>query len=640
MCGILGFLGIPSLSNNAKTSLLHDLAHRGPDSSGFWSSDEPAVFLGHRRLAIVDLSKNGAQPMKSANGRWIITYNGEVYNHNEIRTELESEEGFTSWEGTSDSETLVEAIAHWGFASALRRARGMFAVAAWDGTRRELSLARDRLGEKPLYIEQTEQGITFSSELRTFLSNPAGRVEIDRQSLAEYFRLGYVAHPRSILKNVAKLPPGNFVSVRYDGFLVSDPVPYWSMPDAGVTATVGEKRSQGQDTVEALLASAVKEQLSADVPVGAFLSGGIDSSLIVALMQKESQDRVRTFSIGFTEEEFNEAPFAAEVAAHLGTQHLEHYVSESEVEALVPKLAEIYDEPFADISQIPTTLVSQIAREHVAVVLTGDGADELFFGYGRYELAHKLAKAMDLLPGAFGSKALAPLFETSAGILERLGQSGPDAVLHTVSRRLRRVSTSLLSRDFSQTYRGLVAYADVSQGLVFDYKDSALWPWTRSPEEFGSDFEFMRFVDLNTYLPGDILTKVDKATMSVGLEARVPFLDKRLVEFVLNDPKFEPKRNRRSKEALREILDRHVPASLTYRKKMGFGVPIDDWLRGPLKPWAEELVFGGPSGAEEFIDKGSLKLLWQRHSNRETNSGQLLWTVLTFLAWYKRWFKA
>jgi asparagine synthase (glutamine-hydrolysing) len=618
---------------------MHDLGHRGPDSSGFWSSDKVDVFLGHRRLAVVDLTDCGAQPMKSGDGRWIITYNGEFYNHKDIRLELESQKGSASWEGSSDSETLVEAVAHWGFEGALRRVRGMFAIGAWDSERRELFLARDRLGEKPLYVGRTEQGVIFSSELRTFLSNPAGKAEIDPQSLAEYFRLGYVAHPRSILKNVAKVPPGSFLSVGYDGFELSDPAPYWTMPEQGKTPNADENTIEGQEVVEHLLGSAVREQLSADVPVGAFLSGGVDSSLIVALMQKESRDQVRTFSIGFSDEDFNEAPFARQVAAHLGTQHVEHYVSESEVEALVPRLSEIYDEPFADISQIPTTLVSQIAREFVTVVLTGDGADELFFGYGRYQLAHQLGKAMDSLPGAFGSKVLAPLFQTSAGVLERLGQGGPDALLHTVSRRFRRLSTSLLSQDFSQTYRGLVAYADVSQGLVSDYVDLALWPWTRSPSEFRSDFEFMRFVDLQTYLPGDILTKVDRATMSVGLEARVPFLDQRLVEFMLNNPKFEPKRDQRSKEPLRSILDKYVPSHLTDRKKMGFGVPIDDWLRGPLRPWASELVFEGPSGADEFVDKGSLKLIWQRHLDRETNSGQLLWTVLTFLAWYRKWFQ-
>lgn len=635
MCGIAGFLGSAGHSPDLQALARHmadRLTHRGPDDGGSWADGEAGIALGHRRLAIVDLSAAGHQPMVSANGRYVLSYNGEVYNAAELRRECEAV-GAT-FSGTSDTEALVEAIAHCGLRPTLERLIGMFAFALWDRELRELTLARDRLGIKPLYWGRFGKSLLFASELAALKCHPDFVGEIDRDALSGFLRFNYVPAPRSIYRGVQKLRPGHLLAVRRG----QEPQieAWWSLAAARAKGTstpfVGSD-DEAVEALEALLSDAVQKRMIADVPFGAFLSGGVDSSTVTALMQAHSSRPVRSFSIGFAEDGYDEATHAKAVARHLGTEHSELYVTPEEARGLIPSLPEIYDEPFADASQIPTYLVSRMAREHVTVALSGDGGDEVFGGYNRYfeapavlartaflprPMARGLAAAIAAVPPDHWSRILGPL--SGVGDIPMLGEK-----LHKVA--------DVLGQTPRQAFRALVSHWTDPGALVLGGQERADPVWEEASGDLSGFAARMQFVDTLTYLPDDILTKVDRASMAVSLEARVPLLDHRVVEFAWSLPQDLKIRGREGKWILRRLLDRHVPRALIKRPKMGFGIPIGSWLRGPLRGWAEDILDEAHLKRQGFLDPAPIRARWHDHLSGKRNWQYALWGVLMFNAW-------
>jgi asparagine synthase (glutamine-hydrolysing) len=649
MCGIAGFLALPD-SLDDETALRRAMnmgdaiAWRGPDASGQWADTSAGIAFGHRRLAIVDLSEAGLQPMHSASGRYVICYNGEIYNHGDIRRELEQSGRSPVWRGHSDTETLIAGFEAWGIEATIVRAIGMFAVAVWDRETRSLTLVRDRLGEKPLYYGWQGSGTTrtflFGSDLNALRAHPAFEAAIDRGALIQMLRHGHVGETHSIHEGVCKLRPGHIVTITQDSRAAS-PRAYW---DGGAIAAAEPARSdRNPETVvnalETLLLDATGRQMMSDVPLGAFLSGGIDSSTIVALMQHLSDRPVHTFSIGFHEKRYNEAEFAKAIAAYLGTHHTELYVGEPELLDVVPKLAHIYDEPFADSSQIPTFLVAQLARQHVTVALSGDGGDELFCGYDRYRqgewfmanlrrLPHRVraigAGAVHALPRAFLNRVIEPFVPTPEG-KERAGQ------------RLHRIAEYGESVSPEDLHRKLVSRTRMPGNLVIGGEEPpGLLDLDLPPRGTLGTAGRMMQLDMLTYLPDDILTKVDRASMAVSLECRAPMLDHRVVEFAWSLPQEMKVRDGQSKWALRQVLYRHVPQSLIDRPKMGFEVPIGLWLRGPLRSWADALLAKERLTREGFLQPVPVRALWDEHQAGTSNWGMVLWNILMFQAWLER----
>ena len=614
------------------------LAHRGPDDSGVWTDSAAGVALAHRRLSILDLSVAGHQPMVSASGRYVIVFNGEVYNHLEIRRKL----NFSAWRGHSDTETLLEAIDTWGIRQSLEELTGMFAFAVWDRKDRCLTLARDRMGEKPLYYGRTGTSLLFASELKAFRAFPGFSPSINRDALALLMRHNYIPAPWSIYEGVSKVLPGTSLTLASPDSPAA-PGAYWSAREvarAGIAHPFPGDESEAKDELERLLKSAVKAQMVADVPLGAFLSGGFDSSLVVALMQAQATRPVKTFTIGFHEEVYNEAGHAKAVAAHLGTEHTELCLTPRECRDVIPRLPAIYDEPFADSSQIPTFLVSELARRHVTVSLSGDGGDELFGGYPRYframdllgqinrvsaTLRRKLIKAVTLLPPAVWDRIFALLRPLTGSRLRNA--SSPGTKLHQMAKTLGPNSLETL-------YLSLLSHWHEPASLVLGSKE----PETPVNEpklwlDCGAQELRMMHLDQVTYLPDDILVKVDRAAMAVSLETRIPLLDHRVVEFAWSLPLSMKIRGDQGKLALRGILYRHVPRGLLERPKMGFGVPIDLWLRGPLRDWAEGLLDEGRLRREGFFDPAPIREKWTEHLSGQSNWQYLLWDVLMFQAW-------
>ncbi len=596
------------------------LHHRGPDDTGTWVDQECGVALGHKRLSVVDLSPLGHQPMLSSSGRYCVSYNGEVYNHGELRLELQ-ERGY-SFRGRSDTEVLVEAIDCWGISDTLRRSNGMFAIAVWDTQLRRLTLARDRIGIKPLYYGWSGSTFLFGSELKALRSYPGFRNEIDRDAIAMLLQHCYIPAPFSIYRGVQKLPPGTTLEVGAATTPDSGtPVPYWEMEEAvrrGVEHPFQGSKDDATDALERLLRDSVRLQMEADVPLGAFLSGGIDSSLVVALMQSQSSQPIRTFSIGFHEQQYNEAHFAKQVAEHLGTEHTEHYVTPQEALAVIPQLPELYDEPFADSSQIPTFLVSKITQQQVTVSLSGDGGDELFGGYSRYAHTASIWKKVSWLP--------APLRSLAATLLQRaVPWRGDEA------RRLLRTPHAQALYAWLNTH-----WKEPEQVVLGSQVPSTIFRqfdrWNMRPDFI----EQMMHLDTVTYLPDDILTKVDRASMAVSLEARVPLLDHRVVEFAWSLPLAMKVREGRAKFPLRQVLRRYVPDALFDRPKVGFGVPLDEWLRGPLRDWAEELLSEERLRREGFFDATRIRQRWSDHLARTSDWHYWLWDVLMFQAWFEK----
>jgi len=644
MCGLTGYLVPPGDGEDAMLARVGAMAgaisHRGPDSRGHWADPAAGIALGHLRLAIVDLTDAGAQPMVSSSGRYVLVYNGEIYNHEDIRADLAAAGHAPDWRGHSDTEVLLAGIEAWGLESTLNRAIGMFAVALWDRETRRLTLARDRMGEKPLYYGWQGQGraraFLFGSELKALVAHPAFEGEVERNVLPELLRHGHVGEDRSIYHGIAKVRPGEIVEVSLDA---PEPAnwPYWSGAEVATRDRAAFASPEAAvDALEVLLLDAVGRQMMSDVPLGAFLSGGIDSSTVVALMQRLSDRPVHTFSIGFHEERYNEAEHARAVAAHLGTRHTDLYVDEATLLGVVPKLATMYDEPQADSSQIPTYLVAKLAREHVTVALSGDGGDELFAGYDRYRQGADLMRGLGRLPQ--------PLRQAMAGAVRAVPTGVWDAVLDPLrptrqgkehnGQRLHRLADYLRSRDTDDLHRKLVSRWRFPEAAV----PGALPPSTLLDDLAPArgalgDLERMMQLDMLTYMPDDILAKVDRATMAVSLESRAPFLDHRVVEFAWGLPAELKHRDGLSKWVLRQVLYRHVPASLIDRPKMGFEVPIGLWLRGPLRDWAGDLLSRDRLKREGWFDADVITRHWEAHLAGKANWGMQLWPVVVFQSW-------
>jgi asparagine synthase (glutamine-hydrolysing) len=606
------------------------LHHRGPDDAGVWVDEQNGIALANTRLAILDLSASGHQPITSNCGRFVIVYNGEVYNFGSIRQDLEREG--RAFHSHSDTETIVEACSAWGLSKTLQRLNGMFAFALWDRKERTLSLVRDRLGIKPLYYARFGATILFGSELKALVAHPAFRKNIDRNSLALFFRHGYIPSPYTVYKNVRRLPAGHSLTLSSLGDSLES-VLYWSAKSLEAFDDGQFSDVEAIDELEALLRDAVSLQMVSDVPLGAFLSGGVDSSTVVALMQAQSARRIRTFSIGFTEKDFNEANYATAVARHLGTDHLNLYVSPEQVAESVQKLPEMYDEPFADSSQVPTYLLSRLTREHVTVSLSGDGGDELFGGYEHYQQLDRRWKLLSRVPRPFrslGAKAVSS-FLTSPDVFRNGGNFKVWNTLRNLPGILESRSPELLSLHCLSQWRAPSDVVSDSWEPVTVFTDEDQWTTTSEP------LHRIMYLDLVTYLPDDILTKLDRASMAVGLEARVPLLDHRVVEFAMQLPPGLNFRNQHGKWLLRQVLQRYVPKKLYDRPKMGFSVPIGAWLRGVLRPWAEELL-GDPLQAQNgLLDSDSIRQKWTEHVNGDHDWGRQLWTALMFQSWYQRW---
>ena len=663
MCGIAGLLTPGSGDADGISATLkkmtHSLAHRGPDAEGYWTEGE--VALGHRRLSILDLSDAGAQPMRSESGRHVIVFNGEIYNHLDMRRDLAADEAAPDWRGHSDTETLLAGITHWGLDETLQRAKGMFALALWDRSKKRLSLARDRMGEKPLYWGWAGQALVFGSELKALRAHPNCPTEVCRDALAQYLRFMYVPAPRSIHPGLYKLEPGTILTV--DGTPPATPPEdlvrpgghhgsisirrYWDLNSEIETGAQNQIEDEG-DAVAALgevLGKAVQRQMISDVPLGAFLSGGVDSSAIVALMQAQSERPVQTFTIGFDEAAFDESPYAAAVASHLGTAHTKLRVTDADARDVIPLLPDLYDEPFADSSQIPTHLVCRAARQHVTVALSGDGGDELFGGYNRYFWGPKIWDRFALLPhplrqglgkvirsvplsvwDAAGSK-YNRLRSGSTGI-SRLGDKA-----HRLGDRLRTVKTT------DDLYRSLVSEWSLEAGIMPGISEDPTSQLDDPLPENGVDDPAMQMMvqDMRSYLPDGILCKVDRAAMGVSLETRTPFLDPDVIALAARLPMALKIREGQGKWALRQVLYQHVPREMIERPKAGFAIPIGIWLRGPLRDWAEELLSHERLAKDGFFDPDIVRQTWAEHLSGRRDWTTRLWAILMFQAWHAQW---
>lgn len=636
MCGIAGFWDLNGSDGSALRAMGCALCHRGPDDEGFWMDQDTGVGFAHRRLSILDLSPEGHQPKVSAHGRFTLSFNGEIYNFRELRTELTTLGH--EFRSSSDTEVLLAAFEEWGVPGGITRCAGQFAFAVWDSIERQLWLGRDRLGEKPLYFGWTGDALLFSSELKAMRAHPKWAAGINRNALAEFLRLGYVPGPQSIYLGIEKLNPGTLA--RFDvgqRDRMTHRHVYWSLSSVATRP----RRDLPVDDVEItaefdrVLRRVVEQEMVADVPLGAFLSGGIDSSLIVGVMQALSAQPVRTFTIGFHERGYDEAQHAKAVARHLGTDHTELYVTPDQARQVIPKLPSIYDEPFADPSQIPTYLVSELARRSVVVSLSGDGGDELFGGYNRYFHGARIWRRIGALPpalrhaGAVAARSVTPRTwdRISAGMKwmtpRRYHFGAPGDKIH-------KLADVLTAEGPTELYTRLTSHWRDARAVVRGAGANELM--ASHPE---MDFiSRMMYIDTLGYLPDDILVKVDRASMAVSLESRAPFLHHEIVEFAWRLPLNLKVRGNTGKWLLRALLDRYVPRALIDRPKMGFGVPIDSWLRGPLRDWGEELLARDRLAREGFFDADAVRKKWEEHLRGTRNWQYLLWDVLMFQAWH------
>lgn len=638
MCGIAGLVDLkrrfgPDELRSIASRMADSLSHRGPDDRGVWIDAEAGVALGHTRLAIIDLSPAGAQPMISSCGRFVLSYNGEVYNAPELRAELQA--AGRPFRGHSDTEAMLEGFAVWGVRPTIERLIGMFAFAVWDRSSHRLMLARDRLGIKPLYWGHANGGLVFASELKALKALPDWHGEIDRDALSAFLRYGYVPTPMSIYRGIHKLAPGTLLECGESGDV--EHTAYWSLSEAaerGQASPLDVSDAAAQEMLESVLADAVRRRMVADVPLGMFLSGGIDSSTVAALMQAHSSQPIRTFSIGFREPAYDEAAHAKQVASHLGTEHTELYVTPAEAQAVIPKLQHIYDEPFADSSQIPTYLVSEMTRRHVTVALSGDGGDEVFAGYNRYGQGLALARMIRTLPK--------PMRQAMAGAMTAVTPGMWDYLSRVVPRQMRprlvgdkiHKFAGVLPEDSVGFYRRLITQWSEASYLVegAGELDESLYA-SKLRERFPDDVSWMQYLDTLTYLPDDILTKVDRASMAVALEVRVPLLDHRVVELSWRLPQRFKLRGGVGKWLLRQIAYKYVPKRLLERPKMGFGVPIDRWLKGPLKDWAEDLLSPSALSDAGLLKPAPIAEKWAEHRAGTRNWQHFLWNVLIFEAW-------
>lgn len=651
MCGLVGYWDFRRRADTHLASgMAERIAHRGPDDAGSWADTHTGLALAHRRLSILDLSAAGHQPMLSPCGRYVLVFNGEIYNHLDLRRDLEMQLAGFNWRGHSDTETLLAAVVHWGVEETLQRASGMFAIVLWDRTERVVHLARDRMGEKPLYYGWQNGVFLFGSELKALRAHPDWRGEINRNALTLLLRHNYIPAPHSIYRNIYKLEPGTLLSLNQElarkphtpEELFAHMHRYWSMrsvAELGAANPFSGSDQEAIETLNSLLHKSVRGQMASDVPLGAFLSGGYDSSTVAALMQAESARPVRTFSIGFHEQGYNEAHHAKAVAAHLGTDHTELYVTPEQAMEVIPRLPEIYDEPFADSSQIPSFLISELTRRHVTVSLSGDGGDELFGGYGRYATHQKTWSRLNLLP--------APVRDAARRLMQSVPPRQWDLLFRIfrpfLPRQLKQPNTGekmhkiadFISVDNpEQLYlRSMTHWPDPEQLVpgasepLTALSDRSRWP------ELSNFWDCMMYMDAINYLPDDILTKVDRAAMAVSLETRIPLLDPDIVKFAWQLPLHMKVREGQGKWILRQVLYKYTPRELMDRPKMGFAVPIDSWLRGPLRDWAESLLNRERLKREGYFNPDPIHERWQNHLDGSKEGHYHIWGVLMFQAW-------
>ena len=649
MCGLTGFLVFPTRTEGdlkeMALRMAKVIAHRGPDDFGAWADAQAGIALGHRRLAIVDLSPNGHQPMQSDSGRYMLVFNGEIYNHFLLRQMLGTAGHAPSWRGHSDTETLLAGFDAWGIQGTVEKSIGMFAFAVWDRQASTLTLGRDRLGEKPLYYGWQGQGnnavFLFGSELKALKAHPAFENNINRGALSLQLRHNCIPAPYCIYEGISKLLPGSLLTVSLHQREPKS-CQYWSgaqVAESGAENFFKGNEEKAVDELETLLKDSVRQQIMADVPVGAFLSGGVDSSTIVALMQSQSSQPVKTFTIGFNEEGYNEAVHAKAVARHLGTEHSELYVTPEQARAVIPYLPTLYDEPFSDSSQIPTFLVSKLAQEQVTVSLSGDAGDEVFCGYNRYKIRAMLWSKLAAVPlplrklMAMGLTSISPtswnkIADGLAGLMSRFAQ------FPNVGDKLHKGAGVLASQSSDAFYLGLVSnWHDPASVVIGGHEPPTFLTGNMPALNQLDGAQRMMALDMLTYLPDDILTKIDRAAMGVSLETRMPFLDHRVVEFAWSLPQTMKLRNGQTKWALRQVLYRHVPKALIERPKMGFGVPIDNWLRGPLREWTESLLCEKRLHQEGYFHPEPIRQKWAEHLSGQRNWQYQLWDVLMFQSW-------
>lgn len=640
MCGIAGYWEFKNHATQAQMRAIglgmgEAIGHRGPDAADAWADAEAGICLVHRRLAIIDLTPTGVQPMESASGRYVIVFNGEIYNFQELRPQLEG-----PWRGTSDTEVLLAAIEQWGLEKTLPMLDGMFAFALWDKQQRTLTLARDRMGEKPLYYGQQGSTLLFGSELKALREHPSWQGRLRRDVLPLYLRHNYIPAPYSIYAHINKLMPGQMLTITPDG--VQHTHRYYDLADE-LTHTPRHTMSDAEalEELERLLMHSIQKRMISDVPLGAFLSGGIDSSAIVALMQAQSDKPVHSFTMGFEVPDYNEADHARAVAQHLGTHHTEMMVTPADALAVIPKLPTLYDEPFADVSQIPTHMVSEIARKHVTVALSGDAGDELFAGYNRYFWGTSIWNKLRVIPRPLRAAMAGGIRAVPVGGWNRM-YGAADMLLkrgeRNVGEKMHKLSRIVDVRDEAELYRRLVSqWQNPASALIEKQEpDSLLARPPLDVKELGFT-RWMQGMDMLTYLPDDILCKVDRAAMGVALETRIPFLDPAIVSFAAGLPRNQTIRGGKGKWLLRELLYKHVPREMIERPKMGFGVPIDHWLRGELKDWAADLLDPKLMKADGIFDAAAVQREWGAHQSGKVNRQYQLWGVLMFQAWKRHY---